>query len=44
MARNRVEAVSVGGRIILKLIFKKWVVEGCTGLIWLGIEANSGRL
>jgi len=32
------------GRIIKKLIFKKWDGEAWTGLIWLKIRTSGGRL
>jgi hypothetical protein len=38
------EEPDVGGRIILKWIFKKWDVEAWTGLIWLRIGTGAGFL
>jgi hypothetical protein len=37
------EDIGAIGRIMLKLIFKKWDVEAKIGLIWLRIR-TSGRL
>jgi hypothetical protein len=34
----------VDGRVIIRLIFRKWNVEVWTGLSWLRIETGSGRL
>jgi hypothetical protein len=34
----------LGGRIILKWIFKKWVWESWTGLVWLRIGISGGFL
>jgi hypothetical protein len=34
----------VDGRVIVRLIFKKWEGEVWTGLIWLRIGAGDGRL
>jgi hypothetical protein len=36
--------LGVGGRIILRLIFKKWNVEVWTGMSWLRIEKGGGLL
>jgi len=33
---DHLEELDLDGRVILKLIFKKWEVEAWTGLIWLG--------
>ena len=41
--RDHLEDSSVEGRIILKLIFKKWDEEASTGSSWLRIRV-SGRL
>jgi hypothetical protein len=35
--------VGIDGRILLKLIFKKWDAA-CTGLIWLRIRTDGGLL
>jgi hypothetical protein len=34
----------VDGRIILRLIFRKWEVGVWTGLDWLRIETGGGKL
>jgi hypothetical protein len=36
--------LDVDGKIILKLILKKWEGEAWTGLIWLRIGTGGGRL
>ena len=38
------EDLDVDGKIILKLIFKKWDVEAWTRLIWLRIGTGGGLL
>ena len=38
------EDTDVDGRIILRLIFRKWDEGAWTGLIWLGIGRVGGHL
>jgi len=42
--RDLLEYPGVGGRIILKWIFRKWNVGVWTGLIWLRIGKCGGLL
>jgi len=42
--RHHLKDVSVDERIILKWIFKKWVGESRTELIWLRSGSGGGRL
>jgi hypothetical protein len=42
--RDHLEELGVDGRIILEWIFRKWVVETRTGLIWFRIVTGGGGL
>jgi hypothetical protein len=42
--RSHLEDLYLNGRIIFKLILKKWDREAWTALIWLRIETDGGRL
>jgi hypothetical protein len=44
MEINHMEDLRVDGKIILKLIFKKWDREAWTGLLWLRIGTAGGLL
>jgi len=41
---DHLEYPDLHGRIILRLIFRKWYEGIWTGLIWLRIEARDGHL
>jgi hypothetical protein len=38
------EDPAVGGKVILRWIFRKWDVRALTGLIWLRVRTGSGHL
>jgi hypothetical protein len=40
--KDRLEDLSVDGKITLKLIFKKWKWRAVTGLIWLRVRTGGG--
>jgi hypothetical protein len=42
--RDHLEEPGVDGRIILRLMFRKWDVGAWTGLVWLMIGTGSGHL
>jgi len=44
MERDHLGDPDVDGRIILRWIFRKWVVGVWTGSIWLRIGTAGGRL
>jgi hypothetical protein len=44
MKRNNVEDLDVDGRVTLKRIFNTWGGEAWTGLLWLKIRTDGGRL
>jgi hypothetical protein len=41
--RDHLEEAGVDGRIILRLIFRKWDVEAWNGSIWLRIGTGGGH-
>jgi hypothetical protein len=42
--RDHLGDIGIYGRIILKLIFKKYDVKSWTGFIWLRLETSYGLL
>ena len=42
--KRHLEDPNVDGRIILRLIFRKWDVKSWTGLMWLRIGTGDGHL
>jgi hypothetical protein len=42
--RDHLEVPGLDGRIILRLIFRKWNIGAWTGSIWLRIGTGSGYL
>ena len=42
--KDQLEVLGVGGRIILKQIFKKWCGKTWRRFIWLRIGTGSGRI
>ena len=42
MGRDHLEDLSIDGRIILKLIFNKWVGAAWNGLLYLRIGPDGG--
>jgi hypothetical protein len=42
--KSHLEDPDLGGRMLLKRAFKKWIGEAWTGLIWLRTGTGRGRL